>query len=197
MVQLLGFEITRKDNTLEKPAEGKQAFTIPSPDDGVTTISAGGYFGQYLDMEVTAKNDYDLIRRYREIAQHPECDMAIEDIINEVIVSNERDVAISISLDKLGVSDKIKEKIRDEFDEVMRLLNFEEKGHDIFKRWYIDGRIYFHKVIDPSSPRKGITELRFIDPRKMKKVREIKKKRDVKNKGFALFEQPAGGFVYI
>ena len=196
MVQLLGFEITRKDNTLEKPAEGKQAFTIPSPDDGVTTISAGGYFGQYLDMEVTAKNDYDLIRRYREVAQHPECDMAIEDIINEVIVSNERDVAISISLDKLGVSDKIKEKIRDEFDEVMRLLNFEEKGHDIFKRWYIDGRIYFHKVIDPTSPRKGITELRFIDPRKMKKVREIKKKRDVKNKGIEVVEQTAEWFVY-
>ena len=196
MVQLLGFEITRKDNNLEKPAEAKQAFTIPSPDDGVTTISAGGYFGQYLDMEVTAKNDYDLIRRYREVSQHPECDMAIEDIINEVIVSNERDVAVSISLDKLGVSDKIKEKIRDEFDEVMRLLNFEEKGHDIFKRWYIDGRIYFHKVIDPTSPRKGITELRFIDPRKMKKVREIKKKRDVKNKGIEVVEQTAEWFVY-
>ena len=196
MVQLLGFEITRKDNNLEKPAEAKQAFTIPSPDDGVTTISAGGYFGQYLDMEVTAKNDYDLIRRYREVSQHPECDMAIEDIINEVIVSNERDVAVSISLDKLGVSDKIKEKIRDEFDEVMRLLNFEEKGHDIFKRWYIDGRIYFHKVIDPSSPRKGITELRFIDPRKMKKVREIKKKRDVKSKGIEVVEQTAEWFVY-
>ena len=196
MVQLLGFQITRANDDKEKPAEAKQAFTVPSPDDGTTTISAGGYFGQYLDMEVTAKNDYDLIRRYREIAQHPECDMAIEDIINEVIVSNERDVAISISLDKLGVSDKIKEKIRDEFDEVMRLLNFEEKGHDIFKRWYIDGRIYFHKVIDPSSPRKGITELRFIDPRKMKKVREIKKKRDVKSKGIEVVEQTAEWFVY-
>ena len=196
MVQLLGFEITRKDNSLEKPAQAKQAFTIPSPDDGVTTISAGGYFGQYLDMEVTAKNDYDLIRRYREIAQHPECDMAIEDIINEVIVSNERDVAISISLDKLAVSDKIKEKIRSEFDEILRLLNFEEKGHDIFKRWYIDGRIYFHKVIDPTSPRKGLTELRYIDPRKIKKVREIKKKRDVKSKGIEVVEQTSEWFVY-
>ena len=104
MVQLLGFEITRKDNDLEKPGKAKQAFTIPSPDDGTTTISAGGYFGQYLDMEVTAKNDFDLIRRYREIAQHPECDMAVEDIINEVIVSNERDAAVSLSLDKLAVS---------------------------------------------------------------------------------------------
>ena len=196
MVQLLGFEITRKNDTLEKPAEAKQAFTIPSPDDGVTTISAGGYFGQYLDMEVTAKNDYDLIRRYREVAQHPECDMAIEDIINEVIVSNERDVAVSISLDKLAVSDKIKDKIRDEFDEIMRLLNFEEKGHDIFKRWYIDGRIFFHKVIDPTSPRKGLTELRYIDPRKIKKVREIKKKRDVKSKGIEVVEQTAEWFVY-
>ena len=196
MVQLLGFEITRKDNTLEKPAEAKQAFTIPSPDDGVTTISAGGYFGQYLDMEVTAKNDADLIRRYREVAQHPECDMAIEDIINEVIVSNERDVAVSISLDKLAVSEKIKDKIRDEFDEVMRLMNFEEKGHDIFKRWYVDGRIFFHKVIDPTSPRKGLTELRYIDPRKIKKVREIKKKRDVKSKGIEVVEQTAEWFVY-
>ena len=196
MVQLLGFEITRKDNNLEKPAEAKQAFTIPSPDDGVTTISAGGYFGQYLDMEVTAKNDYDLIRRYREVAQHPECDMAIEDIINEVIVSNDRDQSVSISLDKLAVSEKIKGKIRDEFDEVLKLLNFDEKGHDIFKRFYIDGRIYFHKVIDPKSPRKGLTEIRYIDPRKIKKVREVTKKRDSKGKGIEIIEKTAEWFVY-
>ena len=196
MVQLLGFEITRKDNDLEKPAKAKQAFTIPSPDDGTTTISAGGYFGQYLDMEVTAKNDFDLIKRYREVAQHPECDMAVEDIINEVIVSNERDAAVSLSLDKLAVSENIKDKIRTEFDEVLRLLNFEEKGHDIFKRWYVDGRIYFHKVIDPNSPRKGLTELRYIDPRKMRKVREIKKSRDLKGKGIEVVEQTAEWFVY-
>jgi len=196
MVQLLGFEITRKVNDLEKPAKAKQAFTVPSPDDGTTTISAGGYFGQYLDMEVTAKNDFDLIKRYREIAQHPECDMAVEDIINEVIISNERDAAISLSLDKLAVSENIKDKIRTEFGEVLRLLNFEEKGHDIFKRWYIDGRIYFHKVIDPTSPRKGLTELRFIDPRKIKKVREIKKSRDAKGSGIEVVEQTAEWFVY-
>ena len=196
MVKLLGFEITRKDDDLEKPAKAKQAFTIPSPDDGTTTISAGGYFGQYLDMEVTAKNDFDLIKRYREIAQHPECDTAIEDIINEVIISNERDQAVSLSLDKLAISENIKTKIRTEFDEVLRLLNFEEKGFDIFKRWYIDGRIYFHKVIDPASPRKGITEVRYIDPRKIKKVREITKKRDNKGKGIEVIEQTAEWFVY-
>ena len=196
MVQLLGFQITRANDDKEKPAEANQAFTVPSPDDGTTTISAGGYFGQYLDMEVTAKNDTDLIKRYREVAQHPECDMAIEDIINEVIVSDERDTSVSLSLDKLSISDNIKTKIRDEFEEVMKLLNFDEKGHDIFKRFYIDGRIYFHKVIDPTSPRKGLTELRYIDPRKIKKVREVRKKRDSKSKGIEVIEQSAEWFVY-
>ena len=196
MANLLGFQITRNNNDLGKPAEAKQAFTVASPDDGTTTISAGGYFGQYLDMEVTAKNDIDLIKRYREIAQHPECDMAIEDIINETIVSDERDASVSVSLDKLMISDNIKGKIRDEFDEVLRLLNFDEKGHDIFRRWYVDGRIYFHKVIDPKSPRKGLTEIRYIDPRKIKKVREVAKKRDNKGKGVEVMETTAEWFVY-
>ena len=196
MANLLGFQITRNNNDLGKPAEAKQAFTVASPDDGTTTISAGGYFGQYLDMEVTAKNDIDLIKRYREIAQHPECDMAIEDIINETIVSDERHASVSVSLDKLGVSDAIKGKVRDEFDEVLRLLNFDEKGHDIFRRWYVDGRIYFHKVIDPKSPRKGLTEIRYIDPRKIKKVREVAKKRDNKGKGVEVMETTAEWFVY-
>jgi len=196
MVQLLGFQITRQTDEKGKPAEAKQAFTVPSPDDGTTTISAGGYFGQYLDMEVTAKNDVDLIKRYREIAQHPECDMAVEDIINEAIVSDDRDQSVSVSLDKLAISENIKSKIRDEFDEVMKLLNFDEKGHDIFRRWYVDGRIYFHKVIDPNSPRKGLTELRYIDPRKIKKVREVTKKRDSKGKGVEIIEKTAEWFVY-
>ena len=196
MANLLGFQLTRNNNDLGKPAEAKQAFTVASPDDGTTTISAGGYFGQYLDMEVTAKNDIDLIKRYREIAQHPECDMAIEDIINETIVSDERDASVSVSLDKLAVSDAIKAKVRDEFDEVLRLLNFDEKGHDIFRRWYVDGRIYFHKVIDPKSPRKGLTEIRYIDPRKIKKVREVAKKRDNKGKGVEIIETTAEWFVY-
>ena len=196
MVQLLGFQITRANDDKEKPAEAKQAFTVATPDDGTTTISAGGYYGQYLDMEVTAKNDVDLIKRYREVAQHPECDMAIEDIINEVIVSDERDTSVSLSLDRLDISENIKTKIRDEFDEVLKLLNFDEKGHDIFKRFYIDGRIYFHKVIDPNSPRKGLTELRYIDPRKIKKVREVTKKRDSKGKGIEVIETTAEWFVY-
>ena len=174
MVDLLGFQITR-NNDKEKPAEAKQAFTVASPDDGTQTISAGGHYGQYMDMEVTAKNDIDLIKRYREIAQHPECDMAVEDIINEVIVSDERDTSVSVSLDKLAISDNIKTKIRDEFDEVMRLMNFDEKGHDIFRRWYVDGRIFYHKVIDKKNPKQGVVEVRYIDPRKIRKVRQVTK----------------------
>ena len=195
MAKILGFQITR-DSNQDKPATSKQAFTVATPDDGTTTISAGGYFGQYLDMEVNAKNDYDLIRRYREIAQHPECDMAVEDIINEVVVSDERDSPVSISLDKLNISENIKGKIRDEFQECLSLLNFDEKGHDIFKRWYIDGRIYFHKVIDPKSPRTGLTEIRYIDPRKIKKVREVTKGRDSKGSGIEVIEQTNEWFVY-
>jgi len=195
MAKILGFQITR-DSNLEKSATSKQAFTVATPDDGTTTISAGGYFGQYLDMEVNAKDDFDLIRRYREIAQHPECDMAVEDIINEVVVSDERDSSVSISLDKLAISENIKGKIRNEFQECLSLLNFDEKGHDIFKRWYIDGRIYFHKVIDPKSPRKGLTEIRYIDPRKIKKVREVTKGRDSKGTGIEVVEQTNEWFVY-
>jgi len=120
-------------------------------------------------MEVTAKNDFDLIKRYREISQHPECDTAIEDIINEVIISNERDSSVSLSLDKLAISDNIKTKIRDEFDEVLRLLNFDEKGFDIFKRWYIDGRIYFHKVIDPLVLEKELQKLDTLTLEKLKR----------------------------
>ena len=173
MAELFGFSITR----LKKTADPKQSFTQPQADDGTQTIAAGGYFGQYLDMEGTAKTEQDLIRRYREIALHPECDMAIEDIVNEAVVSNELKDAIRLKLDNVQFGNEIKRKIEDEFQEVLRLMNFNTKGHDIFRRWYVDGRVYYHKVIDRESPRKGITELRYIDPRKIKKVREVRKKR--------------------
>ena len=173
MAELFGFSITRQ----KKPADPKQSFTQPQVDDGTTTIAAGGYFGQYLDMEGTAKTEQDLIRRYREIALHPECDMAIEDIVNEAVVANELKDAIRLRLDEVPFGSEVKRKIEDEFQEVLRLMNFNTKGHDIFRRWYVDGRVYYHKVIDRESPRKGITELRYIDPRKIKKVREVRKKR--------------------
>ena len=180
MAELFGFQITRA-NQKAKDGGTPQSFTVPTADDGTTTVSAGGYFGSYLDQEGGAKNEEELIRRYREIAIYPEVDTAIDDIVNEAIVADERDQAISLSLDNLNLSQKIKTKIRDEFDEILKLLQFEEKGHDIFKRWYIDGRVYYHKVINPDQPRLGLSELRYIDPRKIRKVREIKKQRSNKS----------------
>jgi len=173
MAELFGFSITRS----KKTADPKQSFTQPQADDGTQTIAAAGYFGQYLDMEGTAKTEQDLIRRYREIALHPECDMAIEDIVNEAVVANELKDAIRLKMDNVPFGTEVKRKIEDEFQDVLRLMNFNTKGHDIFRRWYVDGRVYYHKVIDRQSPRKGITELRYIDPRKIKKVREVRKKR--------------------
>ena len=176
MAELFGFQITRT-----KPkVDPKQSFTQPKADDGTQTVAAGGYFGQYLDMEGTAKTEQDLIRRYREVSIHPECDMAIEDIVNEAIVANEIDKdPVRVDLSDTGLSSPIKRKIEDEFKELLRLMNFSTKGHDIFRRWYVDGRLYYHKIIDRESPVKGITELRYIDPRKIKKIREIKKGRPV------------------
>ena len=173
MAQLFGFSITR----VKKPQDPKQSFTTPQAEDGTQTVAAGGYFGQYLDMEGTAKNEQELIRRYREIALHPECDMAIEDIVNEAIVANELKDAVKLDLDNVEYGKEIKSKIDNEFKEILRLMNFNTRGHDLFRRWYVDGRIFYHKIIDRDSPGKGITELRYIDPRKIKKIREIRKKR--------------------
>ena len=173
MADLFGFSITR----VKPKQDPKQSFTTPQADDGTSTVAAGGYFGQYLDMEGTAKNEQDLIRRYREIALHPECDMAVEDIINEAIVANELKDAVKLNLENLPFGNDVRRKIEDEFKEVLRLMNFNTKGHDIFRRWYVDGRLFYHKVIDRESTHKGITELIYIDPRKIKKIREIRKQR--------------------
>jgi hypothetical protein len=171
MAELFGFRIERP-----KKAEGSvSSFTTPTADDGTLDIAGGGFFGQILDTDGREKTDLDLIRRYRDIAQQPECDTAIEDIINEGIVSNEDDQAVQITLDRLPYPEKIKRRIRKEFSEVLRLLHFNQKGHDIFRRWYVDGRLFYHKIIDTKNPKQGIIELRYIDPTKIRKVRQIKK----------------------
>ena len=176
MAELFGFRITRANQ-----GKGSDGFTAPSTDDGtLDVVSGGGHYASVLDMDGRDRNEADLIRRYRDIAQQPECDSAIEDIVNESIVSDDRDQAVSISLDRLDLSPNIKNKIREEFNEVLRLLDFNAKGHDIFRRWYVDGRLYYHKLIDPKHPRKGLKEVRYIDPRKIKKVRETKKDQDPK-----------------
>ena len=174
MAELFGYKITKSKE------EGGTSFTAPTSDDGAIDIAGGGFFSSYLNTDGKERTDLDLIRRYRDIAQQSECDTAIEDIINEGIVANERDISVQIVLDNIPYSSKIKRAITDEFDEVLRLLKFDQKGHDIFRRWYVDGRIYYHKIIDQKNPKKGITELRYIDATKIKKVRKIEKEKDVK-----------------
>jgi len=170
MAELFGFKFEKIKDT-----KSQEKFTAPANDDGTTEIAGGGFFGQVLDTDGRERNEVDLIRRYREISQQPECDSAIEDIVNEGIVSNERDQAVAIVLDRLEYTQSIKEKIRKEFDTVLSLLDFDVKGHDIFRRWYIDGRIFYHKVIDKKNTKQGIVEVRYIDPRKIRKVRQIDK----------------------
>ena len=173
MAELFGFQITR----VKKTEDPKQSFTTTQADDGTQTVAAGGYFGQYLDMEGTAKSEADLIRRYREISLHPECDMAVEDIVNEAVVANELKEAVRVNTDNLPYGKDIRRRIESEFSDILKLMNFNTKGHDIFRRWYVDGRIYYQKIIDRTSPTLGITELKYIDPRKIKKIREVRKKR--------------------
>jgi hypothetical protein len=170
MAELFGFKITRSKD------EG-ESFTLPSSDDGTIEVAGGGFYSQTLDVDGRDKTENDLIRRYRDIAIQPECDSAIEDIVSEGIASNEYDAPVALRLDRLEYSPKVKKRIEEEFDRVLQLLDFNIKGHDIFRRWYVDGRIYYHKVIDVKEPRKGIKELRYIDPRKIKKVREVVKDR--------------------
>ena len=166
MAELFGFTITRK-----KDSEGA-SFTLPTSDDGAEDIAHGGFYSSTVDIEGKDRTQYDLIKRYRSISQQPECDSAIEDIISEAVASNEFDAPISLALDGLKQSDKVKRRIREEFNRVLELMSFQEKGHDIFRRWYVDGRLFYHKVIDTKDTRKGITELRYLDPQKVKKVRE-------------------------
>ena len=166
MAEFFGFEIKRKEKELG-------AVTPPATDDGTYDISGGGFYSTILDTDGRSRTEDDLIRRYRDIAIQPECDSAIEDIVSEAIASDERDMCVSVVLDNLQVSATIKKRIKDEFERILQLLDFNNKAHDIFRRWYVDGRIFYHKVIDSQNPRKGIQQLRYIDPRKIKKVREV------------------------
>tara|TARA_B100002019_G_scaffold143651_1_gene123839 strand:+ start:480 stop:2150 length:1671 start_codon:yes stop_codon:yes gene_type:complete len=148
----------------------------PNNEDGVDHYMSSGFFGSYVDIEGVYRTEFELIKRYREMALHPEVDSAIEDIVNEAIVSDSNDVPVQIDLDNLNASDGIKKNIRKEFKHLLNLLDFDKKCHEIYRNWYIDGRIYYHKVIDLKKPEEGIQELRYIDAMKMRYVRKEKKK---------------------
>ena len=175
MSKLFGFSI---DSTEEK-SKSIVSPVPPNNADGVDNFIASGFYGQYVDIEGVYRNEHDLIKRYREMAIHPECDNAIEDVVNEAIVSDLYDSPVEVELSNLNASDKLKEKIREEFRYIKELLDFDKKSHEIFRNWYIDGRLYYHKVIDLKKPQEGIKELRYIDPLKMKFVRQEKKKEKV------------------
>ena len=157
--------------------------------DGSQPIVGGGYYGYSVDFDGTIRNEYELITRYREMVLQPECDSAVDDIVNETICGNFDDVPVEVELSNLKQSDKIKKLIREEFEEILRLLDFENRSYEIFRRWYVDGRLFYHKVIDPQNPRQGLTELRYIDPRKIRKVTEYQQKRPEELRGVDLNTQ--------
>ena len=165
MSQLFGFQINRKEG------QKGQSPVPPSADEPIA-VAAGGYYGTYVDTDNQARNEFEMIRRYRDMAIHPEVDSAVDEVVNEFIVSDAYDSPVEINLDNLQVGAGVKKRIRDEFDYIKRLLNFDNRAHEIVRTWYIDGRLFYHKVIDLDNPKKGITELRYIDPMKIKKVRQ-------------------------
>jgi hypothetical protein len=173
---LFGFTIAR--NKDEEVQDVQQSFTPPANEDGALTITSAAYYGTYVDLDGTAKNEVELISRYREMAMQPEIESAIDDIINEAICQDDDGQSIKIILDDLKQPEKIKTAIKDEFNTVLRLFNYKNMGQDIFRRYYVDGRLYYHIIVDRENPAQGVKELRYIDPRKLRKVREIKKQKD-------------------
>lgn len=177
-MEIFGFELLKK----KKSDKEMGSVVSPASDDGSTVVSssAASYYGMVVDLDSTVKNENDLIRRYREIAQYPDCDAAIEDIVNEAIVAENSDSPVSLIMDDLKLSEPIKKKIIAAFEEVLALYNFDLRGHDIFRSWYTDGRLYYHILIDENRAKDGIVELRYIDPRKIRKIKRIDKKKNDK-----------------
>ena len=191
-IKLFGYKIGKDDES-----EVAKSFVPPTNDDGAVAVAGGGVYGTYLDLEGQVRNDADLIKKYREMSMQPECDAAIEDIVNESLVFQQEEYPVQIVLDKLEQPEAIKKKIRDEFYYVMKLLDFNNQGYDIFRRWYVDGRMYYHMIIDDKNPRQGLKEIRYIDPRKIRKIRENKKEKDkLQNSMQVVFTKPIEYFVY-
>ena len=200
-MDLFGYEIKRK-----KDETKAQSFVPPSNDGSVIEIGSeqgmggfaatGGVIGQYVDMEGGIKNEADLVARYRTMALVPECDSAIEDIVNESLAANDLDAPVSINLDRVEkIPEGTKKKIRLEFEEILTLLGFRDLSHDIYRKWYVDGRLYYHKMVDKNNPKKGIQGLRAIDPQKIRKIREVKKEKDEKT-GVEIVEDVLEYYIY-
>ena len=195
-VTLFGFTLGKKDIVqVEKPEQASFSLPTETIDDGAVTITQNAHYGTYVDLEGSIRNELELITRYREMSNHPECDMAIDEIVNEAITHTENGEVLKIVLDNLKQPETIKKKITEEFNNIQKMLNFSNLADDLFKRWYIDGRIYYHVVVNEKDPKKGIQELRYIDPRKIRKVREIQKDRDSKT-GAQIIKSIAEYYIY-
>ena len=190
MAKFFGFEVTR-------PKKQLQTFASKENDDGALGVAAGGAFGQYIDMDGSIKNEVELINKYREMSIHPECDMAIDAIVNEaIVVSEEKENAVNLDLNELGAPDNVKKKIHEAWEKIVQALDFNKKGYEIFRKWYIDGRLYYHIIIDEERKKRGIQELRYIDPRKIRKVREVQKARSENASSAELVKKVEEFFVY-
>lgn len=176
MANIFGFEIRRRGE--EQEQVNQPTFAPEANDDGSIVVAAGGSYGTYIDLQGSARTEAELVTKYREISQHPEVETAIDDIVNEAIVQDSDRPIIQIDLERTKLSSAIKKMISDEFQTILELLEFNQNAYELFRRWYIDGRMYYHLVIDVTNPREGIKELRYIDPRKIRKVRETSRKRD-------------------
>jgi hypothetical protein len=181
-ITLFGITLTTQKERLKQERSSindqLKSFVPESNDDGAVTIQSGSYYGTYVDMDGVVRNEIELITRYREMAMQPELETAIDEVVNEAIVMDDNGKSVDINMDELKTSEGIKKKIRAEFDYILKLLNFGNMGHDIFRRWYIDGRIFYHLIVDEKKPLNGIQELRYIDPRRIRKIREIEKAMD-------------------
>ena len=177
-MDLFGFEINRKKE--QKEAEKRISFVPPSNEDGALTVAAGGVYGTYVDLDGSVRTEAELVNKYRAISFDPTIDMAIAEICNEAIVEDSDEDTVSIVLDDVEQPDRIKKTIQEEFDNVLQLLEFNRLSYELFRRWYVDGRLYYHVLVDENKPAKGILEVRYVDPRNIKKVREVKKEKDKK-----------------
>ncbi len=198
-VELFGFrfgKVTDTDST-KNLATVVPSFTPPPNLDGSLEIAAGNSYGTYMDMDASVKNESELITKYRELAMHAEVDSAVDDIVNEAIIHEDNKALVEIDMTNLDQSEKIKEKIRIEFESVLKLLDFNNVGYDLFRRWYIDGRMLYHMMIDEKRPRDGIKELRYIDPRRIVKVRKAIKKDTAPLPGRNIMVAPAMETYYM
>ena len=195
-IKLFGFEIKRSKDSVEEDPKKKPSIVPARDDDGAGYVTASGtHYGQFLNIDDDSKDNHQLIMRYRGVAVHPEVDAAIEDISNEAITSSENEQSVDINMDNVEISDSIKKQIKEEFDNIYGMLNFGEYGHDIFRRWYVDGRMFHHLVVDETNLKAGIQDIRPIDAAKIRKVKQVKKRKDPQT-GAELIEKVDEYYIY-